>query len=275
MSKTIAFITVILFFLVVGACSTVGRIGTGEVGVRTTFNKEIKMEEQGQGFYFAVFETVTKFNVKETTIYMNDLKPRAADNLYLDELDVQIRYNILPSMVAEQIATVAGQTLVNDDGERFPNFNLVKSNAKGVINDVIDKYPSLKVQSNRPEIEAAIRNNLQTEMDKVAKGVYTINSVIISTVVPDKTLEASIQKAVEMEKLVEAKQNELELAKAAAAIQIVNADAQAEANKTLAASLSSQLLQWEQLKVQAQFAGQGTHTVLIPQGTSPQVLISK
>lgn len=271
--KSIMFIAGVLFFMLVGACNSIGRIGTGEVGVRTTFNKEIKMEEQQQGFYFAVFESVTKYNVKETTIYLPDLKPRAGDNLYLDELDIQIRYNINPNMVAEQIASVSGQTYINEDGERFPNFNLVRSNALGVINDVIDKYPSLKVQSNRPGIEAQIRELLQIEMDKTAKNVYTINSVIISTVVPDKTLEASIQKAVEMEKLVEAEQNKLALAEASAKIKLVEADAMAKANEILNQSITPQLLEWERLKVQAQFAGEGTHTVLIPQGVTPQVLI--
>lgn len=263
----------IVVVLIIGGCTSIGRIGTGEIGVRTTFNKEIRMEEQQQGFYFAFFESVTKYNVKETTIYLQDLKPRASDNLYLDELDVQIRYNINPSMVAEQIASVAGQTYINDSGERFPNFHLVKANALGVINDVIDKYPSLKVQSNRPAIEAKIREQLQIEMDKAAKNVYTINSVIISAVVPDKTLEASIQKAVEMEKLVEAEQNKLALAEASAKIKLVEADAMAKSNSILNQSLTPQLLEWERLKVQAQFAGEGTHTVLIPQGTTPQVLI--
>lgn len=45
--------------------------------------------------------------------------------------------------------------------------------------------------------------------------------------------------------------------------------------RVITSSLTDKLLQWEQLKVQEQFAGQGTHTVLMPQGTNPQVLITK
>lgn len=273
--NSVVIIGTILFITIIGVSCSVGRIETGSVGVRTTFNKTVVQEEVQQGIYVAVLDSVKSYVVKETELQLNDLKPKAKDNLFLSELDLSIFYTINPSQVAEQITKYSNLTSVDDSGNRFPNYFLVQRIARGVSYDTISKFESLTIHSSRSEIEGMLMKSLQTELDNVDPGVYTITKVIIRQALTDPSLEESIRLAVDMQKKVEAKQHELALAKAEAERKIAEANGVAESNRVITSSLTDKLLQWEQLKVQAQFAGQGTHTVLMPQGTNPQVLITK
>jgi regulator of protease activity HflC (stomatin/prohibitin superfamily) len=69
-----------------------------------------------------------------------------------------------------------------------------------------------------------------------------------------------------MEKNIEAKNKEVEFAKAEARRLREEAEGRAAANKIIADSLDERLLRLKAIEAQMAFANQGTHTVLIPQG---------
>lgn len=256
---------IVIVALLVAAC---GRIETGHVGVRTDFNKTVELNELQPGWYGSVFTSVDEFVVKETELALNDMRPKAKDNLSLRDLDVSIFYTVNPGQVADLLVKYSGMSPEGNDGNWYPAFNLMERVGRGAVYDATAQFDSLTIHTRRSELESAIRDRVQGELDKGDKGVFTVTKVIVRQVVTDQALEQAIQQAVQVQKQIEAKENEVKLARAEAERKRVEAEGTARANQILAASLTDQFLRYEQIKMQREFAGNGTHTVLLPQSTN-------
>lgn len=271
------FVTIISTIIVMSATVVgCGRVETGEVGVRTTFNKKVELNEVPQGFYFAVFSSVDHFAVKEIGIEMNDLTPKAKDNLSLKDFDLVVYYTTNEDKVAELLIERQNQHVWDPDARNYmPGFKLVSALARGAAYDAIAQHDSLTIHSNRSVIEHEVRRRIQEDLDAAVPGTFTITRVVVRQVLTDPSIEESIRRSVAVDKEVEAKNKEVALATAEARRKIEEAKGIAEYNERIAASLSPNLLQYKALEVQEQFAGQGTHTVIMPQNTGALVSIGK
>lgn len=266
------FLLIIFVVLLVTAC---GRIETGNVGVRTNgFNKQIQIDEVPAGFYFAVIDSVGQYVTKETELSFDNLRPKAKDNLSLADLDVSIFYTVAPAKVADLVVKYSGMSPINENnGLYYPGYKLIERIGRGVIYDSIAHFESLTLHTKRSEVEAAILKQIQDELDRTDKDTFSVTKVVIRQVITDPALEESIRAAVQMQKQVEAKQNELELAKAEAARKVVEAQGVADSNEIVARSLTPQFIQYKQIEAMQSFASDGTHTVVLPSGINPLVTI--
>lgn len=252
-----------------------GRIETGYIGVRTDFNKTVETTEVPPGFYAAVLTSVDTFVDKEIEVAMNDMKPKAKDNLSLADLDVSIFYKPTTGKVAEMVIKYAGMS-PKADGHFFPAFTLVERFARGAIYDTVSQYDSLTIHTKRNELEAAIMKRIQTDIDKDDKDTLTVTKVIVRQLMTDPALEKSIQENVQVQKQTEAKQGQIALARAEAERVAVEAAGQAKANRIIAESITPQLVELRRIEMMTGFAGQGTHTVLLPaSGTGTLVNVGK
>lgn len=266
------YLLMIAVLLMIVAC---GRIETGNVGVRTNgFNKQIQIDEVPAGLYFAVVDSVGQYVTKETELSLDNLKPKAKDNLSLTDLDASIFYTVNPSKVSDLVIKYSGMSPKNEEnGLYYPGYRLIERMARGVIYDSIAHFESLTLHTKRSEVEATILKQIQKELDRTDPGVFSVTKVVIRQVITDPALEESIRAAVQMQKQVEAKRNELELAKAEADRKQAEADGVATANKIIADSLTPQFIQYKQIEATGSFAKEGTHTVLLPSGINPLVSI--
>lgn len=266
----------LLILIIVVAISACGRIETGNVGVRTDFNKTIETTELQPGWYGAVLTSVDEYVVKETELQLNDMRPKAKDNLTLADVDLSIFYTVNPTQVAELVIKYANMSGSGSDSFSFlkyPGYKLIERVARGSLYDTVAKFDSLTMHTKRSDIEASIMQQVQEDLDRSDKGVFTITKVVIRQVVTDQALEQSIQAAVQMQKQVEAKHNELELAKAEAARKIVEAQGIADSNDIIARSLTPSYLKYKEIEAMQSFAHEGTHTVVLPSGINPLVSI--
>lgn len=250
-----------------------GRIETGSVGVRTEWNKSVGMEEVPVGTYGVLFSSVNEYVIKETELPLNNQRPKAKDNLTLADLDISVFYTVNPSLVAELTVKYANMSIIGEDHNRYPGYLLVERITRGTVYDVIAQHESLTLHTKRNDIENQILVQVQRDLNANDPGVFNITKVVIRQVVTDPALEASIQAAVMMEKMVEAKNNELALAVAEAARLKVEADGIAVAIKSIAKELTPEYVTYEQLKVMPAFAKEGTHTIVLPSGMQPLVNI--
>jgi regulator of protease activity HflC (stomatin/prohibitin superfamily) len=105
----------------------VGTIGTGNAGVRTTLGV-ISTDEVGPGIYvkWPLISSVQEFTAKEIAIDLQDLTPKAKDNLSLQDMDVTVYYRANPAAIAELQAKYSGQSML-DEGTRvwMPAYGLV------------------------------------------------------------------------------------------------------------------------------------------------------
>lgn len=258
----------VLFF--VAGC---GRIETGHVGVRTDFNKTVEEMELNPGWYGALFTSVDEYSIKEIEIALNDMRPKAKDNLSLADLDVSIFYRAAPAKVADMAIKYTGMQERFDSGEWAPSFGLVTRFSRGAVYDEIAKYDSLTVHTKRTELELGILAAIQASLDKDDAGSITVTKVVVRQLTTDESLEESIRTTVKVQKEIEAKNQQVLLAVAEAKRLNVESEGQAVANKTIAASITPQLIELRRIEAMQQFAGQGTHTVIMPSSTQALIQI--
>lgn len=263
-SKTVVFVTLIIFVIALGSCS-VGTIQTGNVGVKTTLGT-VAPNEVTPGLYFIIpfIQSIDHYTAKETSVELENLTPKAKDNLSLKDLDISVFYKVSDNHVADLAIKYRGQSTY-DKGIYYPAHNLVASLARGAAYDQVAKLDSLVIHTKRDQIEAGIKAALQAELEAADKGVFTITRVVVRSVVTDPSIEQSIRNAVAAQKQLEQIEIQNQIAVKQAEIKVTEAKGIAEANRIINSTLTREYLQHEANQVLAEFAKNGkTSTVVVP-----------
>lgn len=257
-----------------------GTIGTGNVGVRTTLGI-ISTDEVDPGIYlkWPMLSRVEEFSAKEIAIDLNDLTPKAKDNLSLRDFDVTVYYHVRNSAIAELQAKYAGQSVRAPEGGYYlPAYELVFRVARNVAYEEIAKVDSLVMHTRRDQLADAIRTNMQVELEKADQGVFGVTRVVIRSVMTDPSIEEAIRAAVANQKKLEAMAVQTEIAKKEAEIRVTEADGISRSNRIIAGSLTREYLQHEANQALMKFAEKGnSNTVVIPAGTgiTPMLNVSQ
>lgn len=259
--------------VLLGWCS-VGTIETGNVGVRTTLGN-VHMEEVTPGIYFRlpVVQSVETFVAKETSVDLNDLKPKAKDNLSLQDLDVSVFFKVTDGAVADLYARYAAQHAFHG-GRWYPAYNLVSTLARNAAYEAAAKHDSLILHTKRDEVAADMHATLQGELDKANKGVFNVTRVVIRALSTDKSIEQSIQNAVAAQKQLEQADIQIKIANKNAEAEIAKAHGIAKANAIINSTLTREYLQHETNLVLQKFAEKGgASTVILPANMQAAPLI--
>lgn len=241
-----------------------GQIDQGNVGVRTTFGK-VSTEPENPGIYVAVFSNVKEFTAKESAIILDNLTPKAKDNLSLKDLDVTVYYKTNGASVPGLHVKYSGQSARDDKtGIWFPAFRLVESLSRGTIYDTIGtRYDSLSIHQKRTELEAEIKDGIQTELDASDKGVFTVTRVVIRQVLTDPAIEEAIRMKATREAELKAKSIQVQVEQKN--VEIRNLENQ---------GLSPAVLRNKELDVLKIAAEKGS-IFIVPQGSTPIVNVGK
>jgi regulator of protease activity HflC (stomatin/prohibitin superfamily) len=274
MSKTIVFGILVALVVTLASCS-VGTIQTGNVGVKTTLGTIDKNEvTPGLYFMFPLIQRIDQYSAKETSVELENLTPKAKDNLSLKDLDISVYYKIADGHVADLAIKYTGQTAY-DKGLYFPAHNLIASLARGAAYDQVAKHDSLVIHTKRDQIEAGMKAALQAELEAADKGVFSITRVVVRSVVTDPSIEQSIRNAVAAQKQLEQIEIQNQIAVKQAEIKVTEAKGIAEANRIINSTLTREYLQHEANQVLAEFAKNGkTSTVVVPANMQVAPLIN-
>lgn len=254
--------TVIGVALSVTGCFRV--VETGQVGIRTTFSGKIESEELQQGFHLKILSDIKKFSVKQIPIDLSDLKPKASDNLRLQDFDVTVYYTINPAAVSDIYIKYQNSTVQSPDGVYYPAYQLIHNLARSAANDAVSKFPSMQLNEKRLELENNIMASLQSELDTAERGVFTVDRVNVTNIITDPTVEQSIQRIADTENQKIIARNQLEIAKT-----------QAEEYKIRSESITESILQDKQLDVLMKLATTENRVFVIPQDFKGIVNIGK
>lgn len=254
--------------LVAVALTSCGTIESGNVGVRTTLGR-VNPDEVEPGLYLGVpgISRVQEFSGKEIGIDLNDLTPKARDNLSLRDLDVTIYYRVLPTSIADLTVKYAAQHGL-EEGKRsvyLPANGLLQRLARNALYEQAARIDSLVMHTRRDELAAAVQKALQAELDANDKGVFTITRVVIRALTTDPAIEKAIQDSVAAQKQLETTKQRIAIAEAEAQVEIKKAEGIAKANQIINQSLTREYLQHESNLALQKFAEKGgTNTVVIP-----------
>ncbi len=270
----------VLALLVLLGATSCGTIETGNVGVRTTLGK-VNVEEIEPGIYLGLpgVSRVSVFSAKEIGLDINDLTPKARDNLTLRDLDVTIYYRAAPGSVADLYVKYAGQHLRDEGAGVFlPALAMVQRLARNAIYEQASHIDSLIMHTQREELAAAVKKSLQADLDANDKGVFTVTRVVVRSLVTDPAIEKAIQDSVAAQKQLETTKQRIAIAEAEAQVEIKRAEGVARANQIINQSLTREYLQHESNLALHKFAEKGgTTTVVVPANmqTAPLISIGK
>lgn len=221
-----------------------GRIESGYVGIRTDFNKTVQSTPMQPGFYTAFFSHVDEYVTKEIEVKFDQLTPKGKDNLVLADFDVSIWYLVKPEAIVPLRLKYSSMS-AEEHGQVYPQYHLVERTARGAIFDVVSRFDSLTMHTKRSELELAIKEQVQKEMDSTDKGQFVVTRTIVRQIQTDPALDKSIQMAVQVQKEIEAKRQQVDLAKMEANRVIAEAQGTAQRNKLLTESITPQLIEYK------------------------------
>lgn len=241
-----------------------GRIHTGDVGLRTDFNGHVAEQVEGEGFYTTFTSHVAENTIKEIVVDLNNLTPKAKDNLSLAELDVSVYYRLTSGdAVRRQFVKRSGQSRELNDGSAIwaPQYAFIDSLARSEVADAVSRHDSLTIHTQRTTLEKEVKDGLQKTLDASDAGDYQVTRVVVRQVRTDPTVEQSIRNVV-------AKGKELE----AATLQVQVAEKNAEAVAKTANTLTPAFLQHEYNLALQKFADSKNATVILDGSTSGKMI---
>ncbi len=262
------------------AMTSCGTVESGNVGVRTTLGK-VNPEEVEPGVYLGLpgISRVQEFSAKEIGIDLNDLTPKARDNLTLRDLDLTVYYRVAGGAIADLYVKYAGQH-TRDEGSRvnLPAYALLQRLSRNAVYEQAARIDSLVMHTRRDELAAAVGKSLQAELDANDKGVFSITRVVIRSLTTDPAIEKAIQESVAAQKQLETTKQRIAIAEAEAQVEVKKAEGIAKANQIINQSLTREYLQHESNLALLKFAEKGgTTTVVLPANmqTAPLINIGK
>ena len=240
-------------------------VETGNVAIERTLGK-VDHEERLQGLNFKMpfLTTRQEFSAKEIVIDINDLTPKAADNLSLKDLDVSVYYRVPQDRISELFVKYAQSAARGSDGVFMPAYGLVVREARSAIYEQVSKIDSLQLHKQRESLQSDVLQELQRRLEHSDPGDIIITRVVVRALNTDPSIEAAIRDAVEAEKRLEAKQVQVEIAKKDAEIEVERAKGIAEANAIINQSLTAAYLQHEINTALLRFADNESSVVVIP-----------
>lgn len=253
---------VVIIAIVMSSAYTVE---TGNVAVERTLGK-VNHEEMLQGLNFKLpfLTNRIEFSAKEIAIDIDDLTPKAADNLSLKDLDVSVFYRVPQDRISELMVKYAATAERGRDGIFLPAFGLIWREARSTIYEQVSEIDSLQLHKRREFLQSAVLDELQVRLDRSDPDDIIITRVVVRALNTDPSIEAAIRDAVEAEKRLEAKQVQVEIAKKDAEIEIERAKGIAEANNIINSSLTAEYLQHEVNTALLEFADNEGSVVVIP-----------
>ena len=241
-----------------------GIIDQGNVGVRTTFGK-VSPEPETPGIYVAILSSVREYTTKESAINLDNMTPKAKDNLSLREMDITVYYKTEASKIPGLQIKYANQS-AHDHGIWFPAYNLVENMARTAAYEEVAKQDSLTIHQHRDEVANAMKENIQKALNESDPGTFTVTRVVMRQVVTDPAIEQSILQAVQVQKQIEAKNAELELAKAEARRTVAEAEGTAKRNQILNSSITQTLIDYKKALAMEECASSSKCTMVIGGG---------
>jgi len=287
-------------------------INSGEVGIKINTGKfEEKPLQPGLHFFIPVLQKIVPVNTRVRMItYSNENKQilsdgysryegglrrnpaiRVMDSRGLDvDIDLAVQYHLRPESAP---TTIANWGTAWED-------KIINTKVREIVRDVIGKYAAENLPQKRPEIAKEIQDKVRQKVEAIPGKPVVLDSVELRNIVLPAKIKAKIEELQaekqnvmiaeqqkdrakrEAERKAEIARGEAEKKRIEAqghADKIrIEAGAQAKANKIIAESLTSDLLQLEQIKAQRQFnealkVNKDAQIFLTPGGAVPNIWV--
>jgi regulator of protease activity HflC (stomatin/prohibitin superfamily) len=237
-------------------------VNTGENGLYIGFDGQVKNEIIQPGIRYDGFGSIKVFNTRKITVQSNDLTPKTKDNTIMKDMDVVVTYSLSPTSLYD---FYTGYDMSNHGVSQNGQIELMSSFIKRLItsavNQSVDEYPALEVNSSLDKIQDTIKNNLNLSLEKNnLAGKIQIESVVVVKADLPEDLVAAVNRVVAAQSANKEQQ-----------VKTQTAQLKAEENKALASTVSAQSLEYQRNEIlKAAFNNGSIQKILIVNGTPLQ-----
>ena len=237
-------------------------ISTGENGLYVGFDGQVKNEILMPGIKYDGFGSIKVFNTRKITVTANDLRPKTKDNTIMKEMDVTVTYRINPTSLYELYTGYdISNHSITSDGQVQLMANYISRLITSSVNQSVDEFPALAVNSSLEQIQDTIKDNLSQALTKNGlEGKITIDSIIVGKADLPDDLVASVNRVVAAQSANKEQQ-----------VRTETAQLKAEENKALASTVTTQSLEYQRNEIlKAAFNNGSIQKILIVNGTPLQ-----
>ena len=287
-------------------------INSGEVGIKINTGKfEQKPLEAGLHFYIPVIQKIIPVNTRIRMITYSDIRTGELGDAYRN-LDGGLKRNPAITVLDKRGLTVnidlavqyrlkaeTAPATIEKWGASWEE-KIINSKVREVVRDVVGRYTAEQLPEMRNEIAAAIERKVKDSVDSLPNQPVVLTSVELRTInlptkikdqiervqiakqdvtIAEQEKEKAKQQAQRAAEVArgEAERNRIEAQGEADKIRI-EAEEQAKANELISRSLTSELLQLEQIKTQAKFndalkVNRDAQIFLTPGGAVPNIWV--
>jgi len=233
---------VVLTLALVGGNFTT--IQTGENGLYRSFDGKISDQVLQPGINFDGLGSIQTFNTRKITVNANDLKPKTKDNTIMKEMDVTVTYSIAPTSL---FGFYTGYDISNHGVTQNGQIQLMAAYIQRLItssvNQSVDEFPALEVNSKLEQIQDAIKMNLTSALEKNGlAGKITIDSVIVGKADLPDALVASVNRVVVAQSAFKEQEQKT-----------LTAESKAKENAALAATVTDKSIEYKRLEIMEKF----------------------
>jgi regulator of protease activity HflC (stomatin/prohibitin superfamily) len=306
----IIILIIIVFALAVFKPFTI--INSGEVGIKINTGKfEEKPLQAGLHFFIPVLQKIIPVNTRIRLITYSNINTGALGDNYrgfegglrrnpaitvLDKRGLTVNIDIA---VQYRLKAESAPATIEKWGSSWEE-KIINSKVREVVRDVVGQYTAEQLPEMRNQIAAAIEVKVKESVDRLPNKPVVVESVELRAInLPKKIKEQiervqiakqdvtiaeqekakAIQQALKAAEVArgEAERNRIEAQGEADKIRI-EAEEQAKANKLISNSLTTELLQLEQIKTQAKFndalkVNKDAQIFLTPGGAVPNIWV--
>jgi regulator of protease activity HflC (stomatin/prohibitin superfamily) len=228
---------VIALVLTAGQFTT---INTGENGLYVGFDGQVKNEVLTPGIKYDGFGSIKVFNTRKITVQSSDLTPKTKDNTIMKDMDVVVTYSLSPtSLYNFYTGYDISNHGVGPNGQIELMASFIKRLITSAVNQSVDEYPALEVNSSLDKIQETIKQNLNLALEKnnLAGKIDIESVVVVKADLPD-ALVASVNRVV----AAQSANKEQE-------VKTRTAQLKAEENKALASTVTTQSLEYQRNEI--------------------------
>ncbi|MFA5501201.1 MAG: prohibitin family protein [Sulfurovaceae bacterium] len=287
---------VLVVFLILFRPFTV--INSGEVGIKVTFGKfSPEPLNPGLHFYIPMFEQIIPVNTKIRLITYSDKETSSVGenmatkygsstdgfeggvkiNPSIQVLDKRGLTVAIDIAVQYQLRAASAPETIEKWGASWEE-KIINSKVREVVRDVVGQYPAEQLPEMRNEIAKSIQAKISAKIDALQGAPVLISSVELRNIDLPVKIKDQIERVQIAKQEVTIAEQQKEQAKQLADKITIEAEAQANANRVIASSLSPQLVQMEQIKVQGKFnealkENKNAQIFLTPGGAVPNIWV--
>lgn len=215
-------------------------INTGENGLYTSFSGQVKNEIILPGLRYDGLGSIKVFNTRKITVQSNDLTPKTKNNTIMKDMDVVVTYSLSPTSLYD---FYTGYDMsnhgVSSNGQIELMATFIKRLITSAVNQSVDEYLALEVNSSLDKIQDTIKQNLNIALEKNnLAGKIQIESVVVVKADLPEDLVAAVNRVV--------------TAQSAEQEQIVKnrtAELKANENKSLASTVTPAYLEYQRNEI--------------------------